>query len=54
MDIYDRLMEITDRLEDAIAYGNWTDIHKIRDEILFIAEEITSDIPIDQDQDYYN
>jgi hypothetical protein len=52
MDITERIKEIVDSLEDAIAYDDMGAVEDARKELIFILEDLESDYPSNFDEDF--
>jgi len=48
MNIENKVKEIIDMLEDAIAFEDWKAVENARKELTFLFEEIESSFPLDE------
>jgi hypothetical protein len=48
MNIENKIKEVIDMLEDAIAFEDWRTVENARKELTFLFEEIESSFPLDE------
>ena len=48
MNIENKIKEVIDMLEDAIAFEDWRTVENARKELTFLYEEIESSFPLDE------
>jgi len=51
MNIENKIKEVIDMLEDAIAFEDWKNVENARKELTFLFEEIESSFPMDEYDD---
>ena len=52
MDISERIREIIDSLEEAIAYEDFGAVEDARKELMFVLQDLESDYPRDFEEEY--
>ncbi len=48
MNIENKIKDVIDMLEDAIAFEDWKNVENARKELTFLFEEIESTLPLDE------